>query len=246
VFPGGPKGKVLADLAIAQGSLFSKEEKVKKGKASKKVVYGILTEKGLRRVMDADSPKAALEALVPAVQALGKQPPPPNPDAFRTELAKATQTCVGAIQEAFTKLQSAVLTALAPPSGPPLDPGMVLNSLRRALERVEAAPNPRLPPTPLANAADSGLEEAIVAFVQNWASVKSVGCQFDVVWKHLKDQQPNLTVGGFQDALRKLSDAGRIRLGGWPRMLDDLPQPELALFVSSKVMYYAHPAQANG
>jgi len=65
-------------------------------------------------------------------------------------------------------------------------------------------------------------------------------------WNYLKEWHPQLTPGAFQDALRKLYDAGRLRLGGWPRMLDDIPQPQLAFFVSSTVMYYAHPAHPIG
>lgn len=92
----------------------------------------------------------------------------------------------------------------------------------------------------------SGIEEAIVAFVNRWAEKKTVGCQFNVMWEEMKKTHPQMTIGTFQDALRKLSEAGRVRLGGWPRMLDDMPQPQLAFFVSSKVMYYAHPGEVKG
>jgi hypothetical protein len=251
LFPGGAKGKELAENAISQGFLTSKEEKVKSGKSTKKVVYGLLTEKGIRRVVDADSPKAALEALLSAMQALSRHPDPPKPEAFRAELTRATETCVNAIKEAFANLQGEVVKALTPPSAAAVDPRPVLNALQHALERVQAPVRPTVPsatepspnPPPFSNPA---LEEAIVAFVNSWAKEKTVGCQFDVLWNHLKGRHPELTVGAFQDALRKLHEAGRIRLGGWARMLDDIPQPQLAFFVSSKVMYYAQPSHANG
>jgi hypothetical protein len=57
---------------------------------------------------------------------------------------------------------------------------------------------------------------------------------------------PRLTIGAFHDALRRLADGGRLRLSGWPKILDDVPDPQLALFVSSKVTYSAHPIRPAG
>jgi hypothetical protein len=253
VFPGGVKGKSLATRAIDQGYLTSKKEKVKAGNRSKTVEYALVTEKGVRHVVDADDPKTALEALLPAVQSLGKQPDAPNPQAFRAELAHATETCVNAIKESFARLEGQVLKALPASSAPAVGAGAILHALQSALQRVAAPVIPAAAATPPAAdpaakhsvAPARGLEEAIVAFVDGWAKEKTVGCQFDVLWNYLQKQHPNLSIGAFQDALRTLHRAGRIGLSGWPRMHDDMPRPELALFISSKVMYYAHPARPN-
>ena len=48
-----------------------------------------------------------------------------------------------------------------------------------------------------------------------------------------------MQVGGFQDLMRTLHDNNVIRLAGWSGSLDRIPEPEFALFVSNKVMYYA-------
>jgi hypothetical protein len=267
-FPVGVKGKALANSAIDQGYLTSKKEKVKTGSRSKTVEYALITEKGMIHVATADSPKAALEALVPAVQSLGKQPDAPNPQAFRAELAQATESCMNAIRTSFEKLEGQVLKALTPHfarfegelsqalpvSSPVVDSGSVLRALQHALDRVKspdlhaAAPaHPTEPPATNPSIVSArGLEEDLVAFVDSWMQEKTVGCQFDVLWNHLKGRHPHLTIGGFQDALRHLYDASRIRLSGWPRMHDDMPQPQLALFISSKVMYYAQPTHPNG
>jgi hypothetical protein len=264
----GAKDKELAESAVAQGLLTRKEVEVKKGKKQATEVHGIITEKGLRRVLDADSPRAVLETLLPAVQALAnqKQTETPNLAAFRDELAKATATCVNTVKDAFAKLEdqilktlpaslakleSEMLKALPAPAGPAVDPKPVFTALQHALEKVQApviptVPAPtetKLPPTVVST---PDLDGEIVAFVNGWAKEKTVGCQFDVLWDHLKQRHPGLTIGAFQDALRKLHEASRIRLGGWARMLDDIPKPQLALFVSSKVMYYAQPSQPNG
>jgi non-ribosomal peptide synthetase component F len=131
---------------------------------------------------------------------------------------------------------------------------MLLGALHQALDRVKTPEFPSVtstPPTPTpasppAAVSTATLEDAIAEFVAAWAREKTVGCQFDVLWNHLKERHPQLTIGAFQDALRALHNASRIRLSGWPRMLDDMPQPNLALFISSKVMYYAQPAQPHG
>lgn len=243
VFTGGAAGIALGKAAIEQGLLTTKEEKGS-GKKAKQVIYGVITEKGIQRIVDADpnNPKSSLESLLPVLQALGVQTALPNIDAIRVELVKATETCVSALTTAFTRLETEVLKVVAPP--PAIDTSLVLNALHRALERVKAPVIPASPP-PISripanySPPEPAIAEEIVSFVKQWVQEKTVGCQFDVLFKHLKERHTELTVGAFQDALRKLHDSERIRLGGWPRMLDDIPQPELALFVSSKVMYYA-------
>jgi hypothetical protein len=258
LFPDGPKGDELAKIAIDSRFLTSKQEMKGKGKNRRLVTCAVLTEKGAERVVDAAKPKAVLEALLPAVQALGKHPGPPNAEAFRSEFGRATETCVKAIERAFAKLEGDVLKAVAPPAAPAVDPSMVLTALQRALERVEAPSSPPVvptasvaqPPPPAAASAPivpaKVLEDAIVAFVNAWAKEKSVGCQFDVLWKDVKQGFSHLTIGTFQDALRTLHEARRIRLGGWGRTHDELPEPQLALFVSSRVMYYAQPGHSSG
>jgi hypothetical protein len=104
-------------------------------------------------VLNADSPKAILEALLPAVSALAaSRPPQPPADSVRPELERATQAWVKALDDgfaklrksletAFAKLEQAVLKAVpAPASGPAVDPGPVLAGLQAALARVSLHP----------------------------------------------------------------------------------------------------------
>jgi hypothetical protein len=183
-------------------------------------------------------------------------------EAFRREVEKATSTCTKAVESAFTTLQNSVESATKKveaataklgqtvlgalptvPADAAVDLRPALTALQAALARVAAPPASPVP-SPAA-VAPAALEEAIVAFVNDRAAATTVGCQFDVLWDHLKQRHAHLTIGAFQDALRKLHEAGRIRFGGWARIIDDLPQPQLALFVSAKVMYYAQPAYPN-
>jgi hypothetical protein len=238
------KAADLAKAAVEQGFLESKEMTKGTGKKAKTIAFGLITEKGIDQVLNVDNPKKALEALLPAVQAIGKQAGAPGLESFRSELHKATETCVKAIQAAFGKLESEVLKAVTPSAAPVVDAGMILAALHHAVERVTPSPRPAAPHSE--GIVTSPVEEAIVAFVTAWAKEKTVGCQFDVLWNHLKEQNPKLTNGVFQDSLRRLHETNRIRLSGWPRTHDEMPHPELALFVSSKVMYHANPANPNG
>jgi hypothetical protein len=157
LFPSGAKGKELARVAVEGGYLTSRTETVpppagKKGKA-KELVLAELTPKGRQHVLETDSPKKVLEALLPAVQALSSRPGEATPgDALRPELDKATRACVEAIEKGFADLHKKIEAALArmeqavakalpaAPAGPAPDPGPVLAALREALGRVAAAP----------------------------------------------------------------------------------------------------------
>jgi hypothetical protein len=164
LFPSGTKGKQTSRAATEQGYLSTRREKRPppggKGKA-KEVVIAELTDRGRRHVLDADNPRQVLEALLPAVRALGETRP--DQDTFKSALADATAACLTAIEGAFAKLQETVAAALArmeqslrsavlASAGPRLDPGPVLAALHAALERaatpvsVSAAPQPPTPP----------------------------------------------------------------------------------------------------
>lgn len=244
LFSGGAKGKALSEQAIAEGYLRLETVIVQQGRSKKKVVRAVILDKGIQKVIQTDSPKAALEALQPAVRALSERSTP-DINAFRAELDQATQSCLEAIKTAFTGLQDSVLKVIQPASThPAVNLQVVGSALQDALNRVKPVVVPASS-APQSAEVRTDIGREIGDFVDAWVKEKAVGCAFDDLWNHLKGRHPHLTVGEFQDALRKLHDANRIRLGGWPRMLDDLPKPELALFVSSKVMYYAQPATGS-
>lgn len=168
LFPSAAKGKALAQAAIDQGYLITRTETMPpsgRQKKGKEVLVAELTEKGRQHVMEVDSPKSVLQALLPAVQALAAGPTQqPKTDEFRPELEKATQTCVKAIEGAFAnlqktvegafaKLQEAIVKALpAPTPRASLDPGPILSALQAALARVQvptgATVAPSSPPPP--------------------------------------------------------------------------------------------------
>lgn len=241
-------GKALANAAIEQGLLVSSKVKEKIAGKTKTIERGELTQSGRRYVLDADNPKAVLEALLPAVRELAAPQPPVEKEKLTPEHQRTLEKSFAALRDTLTRSfdrleqQLEKVLADAAPASRPTDPAALFEALQTALRRVEAPPQVAALPNTVS--AKRPLEEDIVSFVNAWVEDKTVGCQFDVLWDHLQARLTDLTIGAFQDALRNLHRAGRIRLSGWPRMLDDLPQPNLALFISSKVMYYAqrgHP-----
>lgn len=258
LFPSGKKGEAIADSAVADGYFDRTEEAVKVGKKTTKVAVGTITEKGIRAYVERHSPKEALTALLPAVQRLGESTPQ-RPDTARivATIEASTAECVNAIKAAFAELSSSVVKAVAPAGGAAIDPAPILAALTAALSKVEpivvsapaAAPAQPPEPQPMSSAPapkptdESAVAEEIVSFVTHAANERTVGCDFVELFDHLKAKHPGLSIGTFHDALRALDQAGRIRLKDWPRMQDDIPRPELALFVSHTVMYHVQPVR---
>ena len=192
----------------------------------------------LRRVLD--SLPASIEMAVSKVLPGG--------------MSAGVKTALGELQQKVT----ASLPASAPVPPTTADPGPVLSAIEVALTKLKAEPKvikipvaddqasnstskPTTSPPPDTTTA---VTDDIVEFVTNWARDKTVGPPFDEIMKHLRARHPGLTVGTFQDALRKLANANppRLKLSGWSKTIHELPEPELALFIKHTVTYYAHPA----
>jgi hypothetical protein len=54
-----------------------------------------------------------------------------------------------------------------------------------------------------------------------------------------RQASPGLTIGQFQDGLRRLLDAGHIYLHPWTGPLYDIPEPPYALLIGHEIAYYA-------
>jgi hypothetical protein len=161
------------------------------------------------------------------------------------------------VKNALNDLEQKVSDAIrASTHAPPIstDHTPVLSALQTVLGQLKAEPKvirvpvmnnqaiapPSLNPKP---DIDAAIADEIVTFVTNWAREKTVGPPFDAIMTHLRVRHRELTVGAFHDALRRLATATqpRLELSVWSKTIHELPEPELALFVKHKVMYYAHP-----
>jgi hypothetical protein len=84
------------------------------------------------------------------------------------------------------------------------------------------------------------LEERLLAHLDAWQGTGSAeDCPLPELFRRLSGEQPDLTLGAFHDALRRLHDGARLWLHPWPGPLYDLPEPPFALLVGHQVAYYA-------
>ena len=58
------------------------------------------------------------------------------------------------------------------------------------------------------------------------------------LFRFARSRQPALSLGQFHDLVRRLSDAGRIRLSPFTQAMYQLPEPQCAMVVGREIMYY--------
>jgi hypothetical protein len=178
-----------------------------------------------------------------------------DPEAYRAALQEATTTWSKTVAEGFASLQDKfdkavsnlgqAVTAALPSARAQVDPKPILDAFRGALERCaqQAPPQRESPPPPDTRAE---LESDIVAFVDKHGGEQGRGARFNELMDHLRPKYPALSVGQFHDVLRTLHQTKRIALGGWDASTDDLPDPSLAFYNSTQLVYHANPAHWYG
>ncbi len=85
------------------------------------------------------------------------------------------------------------------------------------------------------------VEAAVKPVVAEAAKQTTVGLPIADVYDKIKDAIGGMSPHAFHAALFHLWDAGRIRLSGWAKSVDEMPRPEHAMAVGSKHMYYIQP-----
>jgi hypothetical protein len=120
-----------------------------------------------------------------------------------------------------------------------------LESLRAAVERLGS----RLVPGGYENhhltaqkpAENVVPEDVIPDVLEQWHAASSGDCPLPELFRRLRPRQPDLSVGRFHDALRRLHERHRLYLHPWTGPLYELPEPPLALLVGHEIAYYASP-----
>jgi len=239
LFPAGAKGKALAAAARERGLIESCPDPNAPppkgtGKAPK-LTHVRLTAAGREQLFQHLSPKAALEALHRLLES--RRGAPAEADESGPLAAR-----VADLRAAVDRLQADLASAAARRRDEAAEwqrlLGAVEGKVSEAVKQMRTLTAPG--PAPAAGE-DRGLEGEAVRFVEDWSRDRGHGCRLDELKAHLDRVRPGLAVGAFHDLLRRLHDAGRVRLSGWGQTLDEIPRPDLALFVSHKVMYYVHP-----
>ncbi len=90
------------------------------------------------------------------------------------------------------------------------------------------------------HASEASLHEHVLAELTRWHSAgASEDCPLPHLYRQMTAHVPGVTIGEFQDALRRLHDLGKIYLHPWTGPLYDIPEPSYALLVGHEIAYYA-------
>jgi hypothetical protein len=236
LFPSGKPGQVLLQHALHLRYVEECEpppaepSKRKPKTPPKAVPHARVTAEGRAWALQQTSPQKALEGLLAVFQKLG---PGPTPDPSEVP---ALQAQLGELQNTVARLQQTIQEAVTRRNQ---DSERLQQMVREASEvmqrRLGAEPTPGT-----SRSADADLEQAMVSFIDSWQQHHHAGCPLPDLYADLKGRFQDLTIGTFHDRLRQLHTSNRLRLSGMSGSMDDLRQPELALLVSNKVMYYAN------
>ena len=215
LFPGTAVGKLAAQRCLDDGYLRSEEPSSPKSRCS-------ITEKGFSYLLDQVSPRQVMEDFVRVLEARQTQF-----DALLVAV-RAAGAGLDALKANVEKVLAQVARAERPAGLTAL-----FNTFRHdsALAACGLAPQTPKPQT---------VDALILAHLTEWASSSAAeDCPLpDLCRRCLKDV-PDLSIGGFHDALRQLQSAERIYLHPWTGPLYDLPEPPFALLVGHEIAYYA-------
>lgn len=245
IFPAGAAGKTLAQEALARRLVRECPGAPPKTKGAKPFYQ--ITGEGQQFVLDQDSPKEILQGLQAAIGQLAGQlsrnnePPPAQEERVLDELRDVVATHFNGIQETLQKAAEES-RRLSQAHAQKIDHlqqtlGLVEKALGQAREARPQSPAPgTTPPHPREN---SWVQEIEPYLRSRYESGTPGDCPLPELYNFLHKQYPALTIGPYHDVLRQLHDEGRIRLSGWTGPLEDIPHPNLAMFLSHRVMYYA-------
>lgn len=217
--------KAAAQQCLEQGLIVPCGQQRTKSKAVP--LYGIAPA-GIRYLLDHDPLQPLLTATQDGVARLA-----------RTS-AECQQT-LERVQEQVARLQDVVqhaATRLQPPD---------VDQMLAAVRRAQAAASSPAADRPLADASGSApgpaspkLADELLQHVQQHKRQSPLRpLDLPQLFRFARSRQSALTLGQFHDLVRRLAQAGRIRLSPFTQAMYQLPEPECAMIVGREIMYYA-------
>ena len=234
LFATGKAGEPLIKQALELGYLEEcpqpPDSKGKKG--AKAVRYARITQKGHNWVLQHLSPREALEGLLRAFEK--------SSQALRTEDSGlgVLQEQLASLEESCRRVQQAVQEASTRQREDTNRTLQTLQSVSDTLKRLIAQPSGAFP-LPAGPVSAPDLASRIEILVREWRQSHHADCPFHELYARLRADAPELTIGAFHDLLRSLHNSSRVRLSVWSGSPDRMKEPELGLFLSSTLMYYA-------
>jgi hypothetical protein len=112
------------------------------------------------------------------------------------------------------------------------------HAAERALQEIRK-PSSAIGPDRSSNGAETWLAGLLSYLARHQQSGATDDCSLPLLFHHVQQMAPHLSIGQFHDGLRKMHDQQQIYLHPWTGPLYELPQPPLALLVGHEIAYYA-------
>lgn len=92
---------------------------------------------------------------------------------------------------------------------------------------------------------DTACDSIILDAMSRWQADAGEDCPLPELYRQVELTEPNLTIGAFHDAIRRLQSAGRLYLHPWTGPLYRMPEPSYALMSGHEIAYYASGRAAH-
>ncbi|MBY0525755.1 MAG: hypothetical protein K2R98_20285 [Gemmataceae bacterium] len=215
LFPGRAGTNAEAALRALQDGLLEVVRTESKGKTT--IEWVRITPRGVNYLHDTEAPVVVLRELRAALQTSREGVPAWLAQLRQDFLAFETRMA----DDAAKYLQQ--LAALS---------RRVEEALHRAESHGAALPNGAAAAVPWAS-------DALNYLVRRQDSGATGDCPLPELFAALRDTHVELSLTGFHDGLRRLTDLRALRLVPFTASAEQLPQPEYALLDGADVLYYA-------
>ncbi len=217
--------KAAAQQCLEMGLIAACGEKRTKSKVTP--LYGIAPA-GLQYLLEHDPLRQLLAATHDGVTRLA-------------QTSAACQQTLAHVQHQVTKLQEAVQSAASRLQPPNIEKMLAaVSAARGAAATVPgAAAGSTAASPPSVAAPHAELAAAVVQHLQQHKRQAPLRpLDLPQLFRFAQSRQPALSLGSFHDVVRRLADAGQLRLSPFTQAMYQLPEPQYALIVGREIMYY--------
>jgi hypothetical protein len=215
--------KTAAQRCLEQGLIEQVAEQKSKTKAVP--LYGI-TPAGITYLLERDPARQLLAATRDGVERLAQA------------TAEWQQTLVQ-VQDQVSRLRQVVQDAAGRVRPPDLT-GLLAGLQQARVAIPAAAPQTMVSPRPAADGVSPDVSAELLRYLQQHKRQSPLRpVELPQLFRVARSRQPSLTLGQFHDVLRRLAEAGQLRLSPFTQAMYQLPEPECAMIVGREVMYYA-------
>jgi hypothetical protein len=223
--------KVAAQLCLERGLIAPCDQQRTKSKAV--TLYG-LAPAGIAYLLEHDPLRQLLTATHDAVARLART-------------SADCQQTLASVQQQAAQLQEVVQRAATRLEPPNMEKMLAAVQTARNEGGTAAAGKPADASVPAGSPAAPGtsndpsskLADELQQHVQQHKRQSPLRpLDLPQLFRFARSRQPALSLGQFHDLVRRLSDAGRIRLSPFTQAMYQLPDPQCAMIVGREIMYY--------